>query len=453
MALPLGGRQVKPWNFRLLPSGVRAAASYCEPVELWLLLLVAALGAVVGAALAMVWFKGSQSGRGASTTATDQASEVGTNGAAAEVPLAQLMSVLPGASLAVDGVSGAVERASQRAVSLGLVTANRIAVPELDELVRRVMADGATRERDFLLRRSPRDAAPLHLRARAGTLNSTTVLVFVEDVTGVRRVDTVRRDFVANVSHELKTPVGALLLLSEALSDASEDPKAVRRFSDRITAECERLTRLIADLIDLSRLQSDDPLQEAREVAIDDLIGEAVDTVRTAAAGQQISVVVGGTRGLSVYGVEDQLVTALRNLLANAIAYSQPKTQVAVGVAAADGTVSISVKDQGIGIANGEIDRIFERFYRVDPARSRVTGGTGLGLSLVKHICQNHGGEVTVWSVPGEGSTFTLRLPQFLAGLEAARSDQGAPQTRAVTPGARDGDPSMRPAQSGGGES
>lgn len=419
-------------------------------MELWLLLLVAALGALVGAVVATVLIRGKTPGRGVGTTLGTPTTGTAVTTTATQIPLAQLMSVLPGASLAVDGISGVVERASQRAVSLGLVTANRIAVTELDELVRRVVADGATRERDFLLRRAPRDAAPLHLRARAATLNSTTVLVFVEDVTGVRRVDTVRRDFVANVSHELKTPVGALLLLSEALSDASEDPAAVRKFSDRITAECERLTRLIADLIDLSRLQSDDPLRDAREVAIDDLISEAVDTVRTAAAGQQISVVVGGTKGLSVYGVEDQLITALRNLLANAIAYSQPKTRVAVGVAAADGTVSISVKDQGIGIASDEIDRIFERFYRVDPARSRVTGGTGLGLSLVKHICQNHGGEVTVWSVPGEGSTFTLRLPQYLAGLEPTTPDTAAPQTRPIASGAVGSDQSTPAAQSGG---
>lgn len=444
---------MKPANFRPLPSGVQAGCSYCEHVELWLLLLVAALGALIGAALAIVWLKGKQSSRGARGAANAQTTNAAASGSALEVPLAQLMSVLPGASLAVDGVSGAVVRASQRAVSLGLVTANRIAVADLDELVRRVVADGATRERDFLLRRAPRDAAPLQLRARAATLNATTVLVFVEDVTGVRRVDTARRDFVANVSHELKTPVGALLLLSEALSDASEEPAAVRKFSDRITAECERLTRLIADLIDLSRLQSDDPLQDAREVAIDDLIMEAVDTVRTAAAGQQISVVVGGKKGLSVYGVEGQLVTALRNLLANAISYSQPKTRVAVGVGAADGTVSISVKDQGIGIAASEIDRIFERFYRVDPARSRVTGGTGLGLSLVKHICQNHGGEVTVWSIPGEGSTFTLRLPQFLAGLELSTPDPGVPQDRAIAPEVDGSDQSTRAAQSGGGTS
>jgi two-component system sensor histidine kinase SenX3 len=211
------------------------------------------------------------------------------------------------------------------------------------------------------------------------------------------------------------------------------------------------LTRLVADLIDLSRLQSDDPLLDAREVWIDEVVAEAVDTVETAAARQQITVVVGGTTGLAVYGVEDQLITALRNLLANAIAYSQPKTRVAVAVAAGDGTVSISVKDQGIGIAQGEIDRIFERFYRVDPARSRVTGGTGLGLSLVKHICQNHGGEISVWSVPGEGSTFTLRLPQLRDDLVDDTGELGLAGQLPQTPPALTSDGPSRPAQPGGG--
>ena len=417
-------------------------------MDLWLLLLVAACAALAGAAIAAAWLTRRQHTPAVGGT---QALRDPAVPRAPEIPLAQLMSVLPGATLAVDGVSGTVERASQRSVSLGLVTANRIAVAEVEELVRRVVEDGATRERDFLLRRSPRDPAPLHLRARAAALTPTTVVVFVEDVTGVRRVDSVRRDFVANVSHELKTPIGALMLLSEALSDASEDPVSVRRFSDRIQAECERLTRLVADLIDLSRLQSDDPLLDAREVWIDEVVAEAVDTVETAAARQQITVVVGGTTGLAVYGVEDQLITALRNLLANAIAYSQPKTRVAVAVAAGDGTVSISVKDQGIGIAQGEIDRIFERFYRVDPARSRVTGGTGLGLSLVKHICQNHGGEISVWSVPGEGSTFTLRLPQLRDDLVDDTGELGLAGQLPQTPPALTSDGPSRPAQPGGG--
>ena len=330
-------------------------------------------------------------------------------------PVSQMMAVLPGASVLVDGASGVVERATARAVSLGLVSADRVASEDLRQLVSEVFADGATREHDIVMRRPALRGQPFHLRARAGKLSDKAVFVLVEDHSGVRRVDTVRRDFVANVSHELKTPIGALMLLSEALSDASENPAAVKKFTGRIQAECERLTRLVADLIDLSRLQGDQPLESARLVSVDDVVEEAVDSVRTAAATQQIEIRVGGTTGLSVFGVEEQLITAVRNLLANALAYSQPRTNVAVGVSAQDGLVRIAVTDQGIGIAADELQRIFERFYRVDQARSRETGGTGLGLSIVKHICHNHGGEVSVWSVPGEGSTFTLRLPQYLA--------------------------------------
>lgn len=398
--------------------------TYCESVGSWMLVLVAIASAVAGALITGLWMSHRKPEPAATNDTAVAGGETSPHDATAsprlDLPIEQLLSVLPGASLLVDGASGTVERATPRAVSLGLVSHSRVSSDELLGLITEVQTDGVSRQRDIMLRRYPTENAAVPVRARAAALTPTTVLVLVEDHSGVRRVDTVRRDFVANVSHELKTPIGALMLLSEALSDASEDPDAVRRFSDRIQAECQRLTRLVADLIDLSRLQGDEPLQDARRVLVDDVVEEAIDAVRTAAATQQIDVVVGGVQGLSVYGVEDQLVAALRNLLANAIAYSQPKTRVAVGVAAPDGMVSISVKDQGIGIASAEIDRIFERFYRVDPARSRITGGTGLGLSLVKHICHNHGGEVTVWSVPGEGSTFSLRLPQYRDEITSA---------------------------------
>ena len=232
-------------------------------------------------------------------------------------------------------------------------------------------------------------------------------------MSGARRVDTVRRDFVANVSHELKTPIGALSLLAEAVSEAADEPVEVLRFADRMRMECSRLTNLVADLIDLSRLQGDQPLDSARPVSVDFMVAEALDAVGMMARSEEIELVSGGESGLYIFGVEDQLITALRNLLANAVSYSKPRTRVAVGVADRDGIVNISVSDQGLGIGQKELERIFERFYRVDRARSRITGGTGLGLAIVKHVCINHGGDVTVWSVEGEGSTFTLRLPAY----------------------------------------
>jgi two-component system sensor histidine kinase SenX3 len=239
------------------------------------------------------------------------------------------------------------------------------------------------------------------------------VLVLAEDLSEAQRVDAVRRDFVANVSHELKTPIGALSLLAEAVLSSADEPEAVRHFAGRMEAEAGRLSDLVGDLIDLSRLQGTDPLKDAAPVEVDDVVDEATDAVRQLASNSQIDVVVGGTQGLTVLGMESQLVTALRNLLTNAINYSPRGTSVAVATRLTDGVVEISVTDQGMGIPESELHRVFERFYRVDQARSRVTGGTGLGLSIVKHVAENHGGEVGVWSILGEGSTFTLRLPPF----------------------------------------
>jgi two-component system sensor histidine kinase SenX3 len=313
-----------------------------------------------------------------------------------------------------------VERATAKAFSLGLVVSNRLASEEMNAMVAEVHRDGITREYDINIRRPALAPGELELRVRAVSVGDGTVLLLVDDLSGARRVDTVRRDFVANVSHELKTPVGALSLLAEAVAVAADDPDEVRHFADRMSAECSRLSHLVADLIDLSRLQGDQPLDSAQPVSVDFMVTEAIDMLSTAATNAEIDIVVGGAGDLQVYGVEDQLITALRNLLANAIAYSSPRTKVAIGVAERDGIVNISVTDQGIGIDPANLDRIFERFYRVDPARSRITGGTGLGLAIVKHVCNNHGGEVTVWSVEGEGSTFTLRLPAYRSGSDSS---------------------------------
>jgi len=394
-------------------------------VDFAVLALVAIMGLAIGGLAAALLIDRSRGGAAVASGLVDPDS-VGLDGDDA-VSIAHLLAVLPGASLLVDGSNGAVLRATARAVSLGLVVADRISSVELRSLVGEVYRDGITREHDVIIRRPSLARGALDLRARAALLGANMVLVLIEDQSGARRVDTVRRDFVANVSHELKTPVGALQLLAEAVSGAAEDPEAVRRFADRIQAESQRLTRLVADLIALSQLQGDQPLESARPVLVDDVLDEAVDAVRTAAATQEIEIVTGGTQGVAVYGVEDQLVTAVRNLLANAIAYSQPRTKVAIGVGARDQIVNISVTDQGIGIAGEDLERIFERFYRVDQARSRITGGTGLGLSIVKHICQNHGGEVTVWSVPGEGSTFTLRLPEYREEMTEDEPDEFPP--------------------------
>jgi two-component system sensor histidine kinase SenX3 len=247
--------------------------------------------------------------------------------------------------------------------------------------------------------------------ARAQRLDGREIALIVDDLTEAKRVESVRRDFVANVGHEIKTPVGALTLLAEAAMDARDDPVAVQRFVSRMQREAGRLSQLVQELLNLSRLQGGEPLPDMNAVAVDSIVDEAIDRNRLGAEAKRIELVRGGERGLRVMGDENQLVTALSNLLDNAVAYSPARTRVAIGVHDRADAVEISVTDQGAGIDAADRERIFERFYRADPARSRDTGGTGLGLAIVKHIVSNHGGEVTVWSQLGAGSTFTIRLP------------------------------------------
>jgi two-component system sensor histidine kinase SenX3 len=264
---------------------------------------------------------------------------------------------------------------------------------------------------------------PLGVHLRAVVLTGGYVAVEAADVTESHRVARVRRDFVDNLSHELKTPIGALQLLAEALLDAtdpandemsgdpSEDVAAARRFAERIQHESTRLGRLVSELLELSRLQGAEPLPRPDPVAVDWVVAEVLDRTRTAASAKGIEVAFSGQRGLTAYGSDSQLATAVANLVENAVAYSAEDTQVTLTTRGDDQHVQIAVTDQGIGIARDELDRIFERFYRADQARSRATGGTGLGLAIVKHIATNHGGRVEVASTLGGGSTFTLRLP------------------------------------------
>src|SRR6476661_3990635 len=240
----------------------------------------------------------------------------------------------------------------------------------------------------------------------------------------------VRRDFVANVSHELKTPVGGLALLAEAVEGAADDPEAVERFAQRMRVEATRLTRLVQEIVDLSRLQVADTLHEPVIVDVAEVAAEAVERSRLVADAKGIEIATALDEGVHVFGDRELLITAVSNLVGNAIAYSGNDTKVAVAVHDADhGIVEVAVTDQGQGIPEDEQQRIFERFYRVDPARSRATGGTGLGLAIVKHVCANHGGEVTVWSEEGRGSTFTMRLP---AAPESAADTHSSPNTEAA---------------------
>jgi two-component system, OmpR family, sensor histidine kinase SenX3 len=308
--------------------------------------------------------------------------------------------------------------------AMRVLAADRLAFDELNRLVRtctdrNVTVHGAV---DLPMGRLGRE--PIGLSVTAVPLPETesdsrvaSVALLLDDVTEARRLEAVRRDFVANVSHELKTPVGALTLLAEAVLDAADDPDAVQRFAGRIQHESARLGRLVRELIELSRLQGAEPLPGNDEVMVEALLDEAQDRTRLAAEQGGISVLARCPQDLVVRGNESQLTMAITNLVDNAIAYSPRGTRVAVSALAAQDPehrrpcVEISVSDQGMGIAENELTRVFERFYRVDPARSRATGGTGLGLAIVKHVATNHGGTVSVWSVEGSGSTFTIRLP------------------------------------------
>lgn len=326
--------------------------------------------------------------------------------------VARVLAVLNSASLVVTP-DGTVLRASSRAVALGLVNRSTITIPDLVDLAAEVVAAGEPREAELKVRRPPLGRELLEVRARATVISDGVVLILVDDLSDDRRVDAVRRDFVANVSHELKTPVGALSLLAEAIATSPDDVVQVQHFAERMQLEASRLGHLIQDVIDLSRLQGDDPVLRAEIVPVEELIVRAIDELRTAANAASIEFVRGEPSESLIYGDRNQLLTALRNLLANAVAYSPANTRIAIDCRVTDDIIDISVTDQGVGIAASELERIFERFYRVDPARSRVTGGTGLGLAIVKHVCQNHGGECTVWSEVGVGSTFTLRLPTY----------------------------------------
>lgn len=336
----------------------------------------------------------------------------------------EVIDSLESAGIVLDS-SNNVLKASTAALAFGLVWNQALVHPEVVALVDAVRRSGEPIARELHLSRGPFGEAFIHIFVRIAPLGTRFVLVLAEDRTESYRLEEVRRDFVANVSHELKTPIGAVSLLAEALEHAADEPDQVKRFAKRLSIEADRLARISHEIIELSRLQASDVLQKAEVVDMDTVIAQAVDRNRVAAEKHRITLVSGGDAGAEVYGDAGLLVTAVHNLVANAIQYSPDNSRVGVGVSHSDGVVEIAVTDQGVGIPEAERDRVFERFFRVDAARSRNTGGTGLGLAIVKHVVQNHGGDVRVWSHPGSGSTFTIRLPEA-ASTPAASITLGA---------------------------
>ena len=322
---------------------------------------------------------------------------------------AEVLDVLATAGMVLDG-SNTVLRATTGAQAYGLVQNRLLIHSALVDLVDLARETGLPEHIDTELTTGLRGEV-VFVHARAARLGSRYVMLLVDDRTESRRLEETRRDFVANISHELKTPIGAVSLLAEALQDAVDDPIMVKKFASSLQRESSRLASLVQDIIQLSRLQSAESVANASQIDLSAVVAEAVERNHFIADNKHIRIRVDAPRGHLIYGDHEMLSTAVKNLIENAILYSEEGSQVGVGLRTVDGVAEISVADNGVGIPADEQPRIFERFYRVDASRSRQTGGTGLGLSIVKHVAMNHRGEVRLFSQPGLGSTFTLRLP------------------------------------------
>ncbi len=304
-----------------------------------------------------------------------------------------------------------IEYYSNSAVTLGVIRDEKLVATSVLNMVRKARRTGLEQAGHIEVPRGPIGEGTRQLSAKATYFkNHDATFVVFTDESEAERVDAVRRDFVANISHELKTPISALRTLSEAVTVASQDPQ-VNKFALMMQSQVERLSTLVQEIIDLSRLQDADPLLDAVLVDIDEAVDEAIDQVQVLSGTRDIEIVRGPQVKVSVVGDRTHLIMAFHNLIENAINYSPDKTKVTVNTVTSERIVEIVVIDQGVGITDADQERIFERFYRVDPARSRETGGTGLGLSIVKHVIGNHGGDISVWSSEGVGSTFTIRLP------------------------------------------
>jgi two-component system sensor histidine kinase SenX3 len=285
---------------------------------------------------------------------------------------------------------------------------------------------GATQHRRFDTAGTPSRAFDI----RAQRLSDDRIVATVEDVTEQARVDTVRTDFVANLSHELKTPIGGIAALADTMIGET-DPQVIERLTSRIVDESYRLSRIVDDLLDLSRIEFGGA-DDWEPVLITDVVNEVVARVQHEAMRAGLTLEARNVDGVRVRGDRMQLVSALENLVSNAVKYSGDGKKVLVEVQATAEMVSIAVVDQGIGIGSKDHQRIFERFYRVDRARSRSTGGSGLGLSIVRHVASNHGGTVTVVSEEGRGSTFTMLLPREVSSVSTTTEDSEDIEQRSI---------------------
>ena len=327
-----------------------------------------------------------------------------------------LIDVLAAASVILDN-EGNVVRASANAVTMGLVQSHMLVHKPLQDLYSQARRSKTPLDGEFELVTGLRGERSV-VYARAGRIDPRFTLLIVEDRTEAQRLDDTRRDFIANISHELKTPIGAIALLAEALKDNTDDAEMVKRFSTNLQREANRLANLVQDIIQLSRVQSATTQTNFEPVDLSGVIADACERNSVLAEAKGVALKVHAPSGHVVLGDRESLTMAVKNLIENAVIFSEEGSQVGIGLRTVKGVAEISVTDTGVGISVEDQERIFERFYRVDQSRSRQTGGTGLGLAIVKHVAMNHRGEIRVFSQPGTGSTFTLRIPEISASQQ-----------------------------------
>lgn len=319
------------------------------------------------------------------------------------------LEVLETAGVILNSGNEVIDQSSQ-AKNMGLVEYEKLTNQELQDLINKARSSKLPQTAELYFQRNFKSAKQF-LSARATMLSEDLVILLVEDKTEAKRLEEVRHDFVENISHELKTPISAISLLAEALQLSLEDAEQTKKFAGNLQRESKRLGTLVNRIIELSRIQAGDIGGQPESFALGDVITEAVDANLFLADRRSVKVSFDVLANVMIHGDRELIAMAIKNLIENAVLYSEANSQVGVGLSVEGDFAEVSVTDTGIGIPVDEQERIFERFYRVDPSRSRETGGTGLGLAIVKHAAQNHGGEVAVFSRVGLGSTFTLKLP------------------------------------------
>jgi len=328
----------------------------------------------------------------------------------------------------VVGTSRDIVISNQRATELGLVR-ERVLDDRVWTAAQRTLVTDADVDIDLLAPGgvpAGRQGLSVHCHVRLLSAQEPRLaVVYLDDQSELARMEASRRDFVANVSHELKTPVAAMGVLAEALLESTDDPETAQRFGQKLLTESRRLASMIGELIELSRLQGAERLPDLVMVDVDTVVQEAISRYKVAADSADIKVSTDDPTGFEVLGDQPLLVTAVANLISNAIAYSPDGSTVSISRRRRHNDIEIAVTDRGIGIAMADQERVFERFFRVDKARSRLTGGTGLGLAIVKHVAANHNGSIRLWSRPGTGSTFTLSIPAYHDDVENAGGHVG----------------------------